>query len=412
MASISPFTIDIPQERLSDLHNRLANARLPDELDEAGWDLGAPVAEVRRLAEYWRDRFDWRAAEAKLNLLPHFRTDIPVAGFGILKIHFIHQKSPIESAIPLLYVHGWPGSFFEGSKIIQALSGDGVSDPAFHVVAISLPNFGFSEGPKKRGFSLEQYAETCQNLMQKLGYSQYVTQGGDWGYYITRTMAVQYPDSVMATHLNLDHGFCPPALYKYPHLTVEKPVMREPEIGSAGSEGWGWFLDESQGYRALQATKPTGTSYGITDSPVALLSWLYEKLHDWSDKYPWSEEEVCSWVSIYWFSTAGPGASVRIYHEATHTWKTENATPLNPVRTPGWIDSAKIGYSHFPLGLPFDPRPWIRKLGPISFGRHHEHGGHFFAWEVPDSFVKDVRDMFRRGADAHGVVPGHTGYIP
>ncbi|KAJ6141486.1 hypothetical protein N7470_009876 [Penicillium chermesinum] len=200
MASISPFTIDIPQERLSDLHNRLANARLPDELDEAGWDLGAPVAEVRRLAEYWRDRFDWRAAEAKLNLLPHFRTDIPVAGFGILKIHFIHQKSPIESAIPLF------------------------------------------EGPKKRGFSLEQYAETCQNLMQKLGYSQYVTQGGDWGYYITRTMAVQYPDSVMATHLNLDHGFCPPALYKYPHLTVEKPVMREPEIGSAGSEGWGWFL--------------------------------------------------------------------------------------------------------------------------------------------------------------------------
>lgn len=179
MPQILPFCINVPSEKVKDLKTRLTNARLPDELDEAGWDLGAPVTEVRRLLEYWRDHFDWAAAETTLNQLPHFITKVQVGGFDPLNIHFLHQPSCVRNAIPLLYVHGWPGSFLEGTKIIQSLSGDGIADPAFHVVGISLPNFGFSEGPNKRGFALEQYAETCHNLMQQLGYHEYETQGGD-----------------------------------------------------------------------------------------------------------------------------------------------------------------------------------------------------------------------------------------
>ncbi|KAJ5774829.1 Alpha/Beta hydrolase protein [Penicillium paradoxum] len=411
MSPIKPYCISISPEKIDDLKLRLRNARLPDEPDEAGWDLGAPVSEVSRFLAYWRDHFDWASAERKLNHLPHFTTEIEVAGFDPLNIHFLHQPSPVPNAIPLLYVHGWPGSFLEGSKIIQNLSGDGISDPAFHVVGISLPNFGFSEGPKKRGFALEQYAETCQNLMQKLGYSEYVTQGGDWGYYITRTMALLYPHSVKATHINFDYGGSAPTFWKYPLLAIEHAVTPYTEREKKGLERRKWFAEESSGYRSLQATKPTTPAYALADSPVALLAWLYEKLHDWSDNYPWTEEEVCTWISIYWFSTAGPGASLRIYYESTHDWKNSGPNKVTRARTSEWIGSVKLGYSHLPMELRNVPSTWTRKLGPTVFDRQNDRGGHFFAWEVPESLIKDVRDMFRTGGGAHGVVPGHNGYI-
>lgn len=182
MSDITPFTINISDSKIEDLKQRLALARFPDELDEAGWDLGAPLADVKRFTTYWRDKYVWRTAEAQLNKLPHFITPIQVDGFDPINIHFLHQKSKVASAIPLLFVHGWPGSFLEGIKVHERLAeGNGVNEPAFDVVVISLPNYGFSEGPKKRGFAINQYAETCNKLMLKLGYDEYATQGGDWG---------------------------------------------------------------------------------------------------------------------------------------------------------------------------------------------------------------------------------------
>ncbi|KAE8377281.1 putative epoxide hydrolase [Aspergillus bertholletiae] len=411
MSAIELFSINIPTDQINDLKVRLASARLPDEPDEAGWDLGTPVNEVRRLVNYWRDNFDWRVAEARLNQLPHFTTQIQVDGFDPLRIHFMHLTSSIPGAIPLLYVHGWPGSFLEGTKIIQTLSGDGVADPAFHVVGISLPNFGFSEGPRKRGFGLEQYAETCHRLMHRLGYREYVTQGGDWGYYITRTMALLYPQSCKATHINFDYGGGPPGFWKYPLLAIEHAVTPYTEREKRGMQRRKWFSEESSGYRAMQTTRPTTVSYALTDSPVALLAWIYEKLHDWSDHYPWSEDEVCTWISIYWFSTAGPGASLRIYYEASHTWKDSASTKVTRARTGEWIDSVKIGYSHLPMELRISPSTWVRKLGPIVFDRQKDRSGHFYAWEAPESLIEDVRDMFRRGGGAHGVVSGRNGYL-
>lgn len=306
MADISPFSISVPQNQLDDLHQRLKLAKFPDELDESGWDLGTPVSVTRSLVEYWRDKFDWRAAERRLNELPHFMTEITVDGFDPLQIQFLHRKSPVKGSIPLLYVHGWPGSFLEGTKILDTLSGDGIKDPAFDVVIISLPNYGFSSGPTKRGFGLEQYAETCHKLMLKLGHEQYVTQGGDWGFYITRTISLLYPQHCKATHINFDYGGGAPSWFQYPLLALEHSLRPYSEREKEGLERREWFTKESSGYRAIQATKPTTVSYAFTDSPVALMGWMYEKLHDWTDEYPWTEEEVCTWVSIYYFSTAGP----------------------------------------------------------------------------------------------------------
>jgi hypothetical protein len=304
--AVNPYTIDVPDAALGDLKTRLSLARFPDELDSAGWDLGAPLADIKRLTAYWRDEYDWRKSEKKLNELPQFTTDIEVDGFDPLSIHFLHRKSSLPNAIPLLYVHGWPGSFLEGTKILPLLSsGNGTTDPSFDIVVISLPNFGFSTAPSKRGFALNQYAESCHKLMLKLNYPQYVTQGGDWGYYITRTMALLYPSAVRATHINFDYGGGAPTFAAYPLLALEHSLRPYSEREKKGMERTKWFMEEGSGYRAISATKPQTLAYALADSPVGWLAWVYEKLVEWTDGYKWTDEEVCEWVSVHWFSRAG-----------------------------------------------------------------------------------------------------------
>ena len=412
MADINPFTISIPDSSLSDLYTRLSLARFPDELDDAQWDYGSPLADIKRLTTYWKDTFDWRAAEKKLNHLPHFTTPITVSGFTpALQIHFLHQISPNKNAIPLLFVHGWPGSFLEATKILHPLSHPpaGSDHPAFHVVAPSLPNYGFSSGPKQKGFALAQYAEVCHNLMHKLGYTNYVTQGGDWGYYITRTMSLLFWDSCKATHTNFDQGEAP-SLMTHPTLALQHMMTPYTSSEKAGLARTNWFLSESSGYRAQQATKPQTLGYSLTDSPIGLLAWIYEKLHDWTDDYPWTDDELCTWISIYWFSTAGPAASLRIYYESTH----ENDNPATRVtrdRTRQYIGKGvKLGLTHAPRELRVLPRAWTHTQGEVVFDKGHSRGGHFFAWECPDELVGDVREMFGRNGGAGGVIKGREGY--
>jgi pimeloyl-ACP methyl ester carboxylesterase len=180
MADIKPYKIHVDESQIKDLKTRLSLAKFPDELDGAGWDMGAPLADVKRLSKYWEESYDWKKAEDELNQIPQFVTDIQCDGFKPLAIHFVHIRSKVKGAIPLLWIHGWPGHFHEGVKMFKPLTegGDGVESPAFDLVAPSLPNFGFSEGTKERGFALGQYAETLHKLMLKLGYNEYVTQGG------------------------------------------------------------------------------------------------------------------------------------------------------------------------------------------------------------------------------------------
>ncbi|KAH6654250.1 microsomal epoxide hydrolase [Truncatella angustata] len=409
MADIKPYTISIPSSRVDDLKQRLDLARFPDELDEAGWDMGAPLQDVKRLTSYWKSTFDWKAAEKRLNEYPHFVTDIKCDGFEPLAVHFIHQESKVKNAIPLLFIHGWPGHFEEVLKIIKPLGdGDGINSPAFHIVAPSLPNFGFSEGPKKRGFAQEQYAETVNKLMLKLGYNEYVTQGGDWGCHISRSLSHLYPEHCKATHLNMNTGSAP-SFSKNPILAAQHALLSYNEREEHGITRSKWFEKEGSGYSVAQSTKPQTIGYALADSPVACLAWIYEKLHDWTDAYPWTDEEVCTWVSIYWFSTAGPAASVRIYYETRHNVD-NRPNKMDRERMQSWSPGVKLGFSHFPVDIHVLPSTWVRTLGETVFEKEHKSGGHFAAWERPKEIVEDVQEMFGKGGGAYGVVERRTGY--
>lgn len=409
---IKPYTISTPDSRISQLNDKLSSALFPDELRpspaDSEWDMGAPLSDIQRLTKYWREDFSWRQAEEKLNALPNFTTSIQAEGYEALDIHFLHQKSEVSNAIPLLFAHGWPGNYLEATKIMSALTSHKEGEVSFHVVAPSLPNFGFSQGTKKRGFALEQYAETCHKLMLKLGYTQYVTQGGDWGWYVTRMMSILYPEHCKATHFNMDAGEAPSPL-KHP-LIYQKSLLHTPtpreEQGEARTK---WFNEQGFGYNLLQSTKPQTLGYLLADSPVGLLAWIYEKLHDWTDNYPWTDEEICTWVSIYWFSAAGPAAAERIYYEIGRSgpWgkRMERKEMIQ------YLDNGvKIGFSHFPRDIHVLPGAWCRTTGDVVFEREHKSGGHFAAWERPEGIIQDLRSMFGKGGAAAGVVEGKHGY--
>ncbi|KAF2869999.1 Alpha/Beta hydrolase protein [Massariosphaeria phaeospora] len=402
----APYTISVPEPHLQKLKRKLADAEYPDELDARDqWQYGAPLADVKRLAKYWENGFDWRKAEAQMNELPNFREKVAVEGFGELDVHFVHQRSEVEGAIPLLFCHGWPGSFLEVTKLLPLLRGS-ADTPAFHIVAPSLPNFGFSQKIVQPGFALPHYAETCHNLMLSLGYPQYVTQGGDWGFYITRALGVLYPSHVLASHINMVRAN-PPTLSTSPLLTLQHALTPYSAAEQAGLERSRWFVDQGQAYRLLQATKPQTLAYAFADSPVALLAWIYEKLHDWTDAYPWTDDEILTWVSIYYFSTAGPNAHIRIYYEAQH-----NSTAQFPdrERASQWVDGVKLGLAHFPRELSVVPRIWGRTLGPVVYESENERGGHFAAWENPRVIAGDLQKMFGNGGPCYGIVEGKNGF--
>lgn len=305
-------------------------------------------------------------------------------------------------------------------------------EPAFHIVAPSLPNFGFSQGIKKKGFMLPQYAETCHKLMLELGYPQYgkhsfnsapkpslrfqrkvldadpsngaVTQGGDWGFWITRTISRLYPTSCLASHLNMIVSK-PPSASTSPLLALTHALTPYTAAERAGLERSHWFEKEGIHYNFLQASKPQTLGYALADSPVALLAWIYEKLHDWTDNYPWTDDEILTWICLYLFSTAGPAASLRIYYEALHE---EGHGSINAAM--GWLPGTLLGLAQFPRDIYVYPRVWGRLLGKVVFERERESGGHFAAWERPEWVVADLKEMFGRGGGAFGVVGERSGF--
>lgn len=407
------FQISIPDSKISDLKQKLSLANLPTETSDAGWDRGAPLSDITRLTKAW-ETHDWRAAESSLNqTLPQFTTPITVNGFPTIDLHFIHQPSSNPKAIPLLFVHGWPGSFLEVSKILPLLSDAQKKDdaPAFHVVAPSLPNFGFSSGITTPGFGNAQYAECFHSLMLLLGYTQYVTQGGDLGFMITRALGILYPESVKASHINMILVEAP-AWTKQPILALQHALTPYTNKEKEGLKRSKWFLDEGWGYNLEQSTKPQTLAYALTDSPVALLSWIYEKLHDWSDDYPFTDEEILTWVSIYYFSYAGPGAAHRIYYEGSHADVAEKrglkVIPRSAIG--GWVPNVKLGLAWNPKEIFVLPRKWGKTLGNVVYEVENETGGHFYAHERPEWLVRDLVTMFGKKGGAFGVVEGKDGY--
>jgi len=322
------------------------------------------------------------------------------SGFGTINIHYVHKKSEAVGAIPLLFVHGWPGSFLEVQKILPLLTAASPEHPSFNVVAFSLPGFAFSEAPRKKGFGPTQYAEVGNKLMLALGYNEYVTQGGDWGYMVTRKIANMYGGKhSKAWHTNFGVAQ-PPHPLQSPlrfllHLVT--PYSPSEKAGLARTTD---FRTQGRGYFSVHSTKPQTIGYSLADSPVGLLAWIYEKLVSWTDEYPWTDDEILTWVSIYWFSRAGPAASCRIYYEVVQGGEYFS------------VEKPKIpmGVSFFPKELANLPRAWVRANGNVVFTSEQKRGGHFASHEQPEALVSDLRKMFGKGGPAAGVVPGRTGY--
>ncbi|EEB90663.1 hypothetical protein MPER_11099 [Moniliophthora perniciosa FA553] len=375
------FAIAIPEEKLDSLKQNLDQASFTDELEDAQWKYGVPLADLQRLVARWKDGYNWRQEEAEINdALRQFTRDIRV--------------DDTHGALNILLR---PGSFVEVQKILPLLSQSDWTDfPSFHVVALSLPGFGFSEAPKKKGFSVSRYADVGHKLMQELGYSEYVTQGGDWGFYITRRIAQLYGKSgAKAWHTNFPSAGAVKPTISQPLLFLQNLFRSNTSAEKAGMERTQWFLNEGMGYNQEQSTQPQTLGYALADSPVGLLAWIYEKLVNWTDGYPWSDDEILTWVSLYYFSRAGPAASLRIYYEAT---KAGDRT-VPPKQKP----TIPMGASYFPKELRRAPRPWNMNVGNLKFESEHSSGGHFAAHEKPSELVDDLLKMFGKGGLGFGV---------
>ncbi|KAL0575910.1 hypothetical protein V5O48_006056 [Marasmius crinis-equi] len=388
---MSSYKISIPEESLNFLRQKLESTRLPDEIEDAGWDYGVPLGDIKRLVAHWKDGYDWRKHEKALNdELPQYTRDIEVDGFGVLNVHYVHKQSEAKNAIPLLFVHGWPGSFLEVRKILPLLVS---GSPSFHVVAVGQPGYGFSEAPKKKGFTVPQYAELGHKLMLSLGYNEYVSQGGDWGHFVTRAISSVYgPTHAKAWHTNVHFGNPPES----------EPAEGYTDAEKAGLARMKWFQEKGTGYMQEHNTQPQTIGYSLADSPVGLLAWIYEKLVNWTDSYPWDDDEVLTWISIYWFSRAGPTASIRNYYEFAQKGGRPWFLKTYPTTIP-------IGHSCFPKELFVPPRSWVKENN-LVFESRHDSGGHFAAHEKPVELVDDLRKMFGKDGPAFGVVPGKDGY--
>ncbi|MEU0806297.1 epoxide hydrolase family protein [Streptomyces sp. NPDC005970] len=385
--NIRPFRIDIPQADLDDLHERLDRTRWPDELPGVGWAYGVPRDYLRELVRYWRHTYDWGAAEARLNEWPQFTTTIDGAN-----IHFAHIRSPEPDATPLIMTHGWPGSFAEFTQVAGPLTDPRAhgADPseAFHLVLPSIPGFTFSGPTHDTGWEYHRVAAAFAELMERLGYRRYGTQGGDWGSAISREIGRLHPDRVIGVHLNLIPGSSAGEEPDPAHLATLAPAERARTLAS-----WElhqrWARDR-QGYADIQSTRPQTLAYGLTDSPVGQLAWIAEKFKEWTDSRDSPEDAVdrdqlLTDVMLYWL-TGTAGSSGRIYYERAHSpyW----GAPPEPSTTP-------TALAVFPRENFIQLRHIAERTNNIVRWTEYDRGGHFPAMEQPDLLVADIRAFFR-----------------
>jgi pimeloyl-ACP methyl ester carboxylesterase len=375
VSEVQPFRIDIPQADLDDLRDRLARTRWPDQLPGAGWDYGIPLDYVRELAGYWRTGYDWRVHEARLNAFGQFTTTIDGQ-----RIHFLHVRSAVPGALPLIITHGWPGSIVEFMNVIGPLTdpaahGGNPAD-AFHLVVPSIPGYGFSGPTQDRGWDVRRVAQAWDELMQRAGYRHYGAQGGDWGSSISRELGLIAPGHLIGVHLNM----------LFPRVPDDPGELTEEETRRL--QALRTFRSTGSGYGAIQSTRPQTLAYGLTDSPAGQLAWIAEKFGEWTDGGLPDEavdrDQLLTNVTLYWL-TGTAGSAARLYYEAA--------------RSGAWGAPAA---STVPTGVAVFPReiaPPIRRFAELSNNIVHwsefDRGGHFAAMEVPDLLVGDVRDFFR-----------------
>jgi epoxide hydrolase len=379
-AEIRPYRIEIPQADQDDLRDRLARTRWPDELPGVGWSYGIPLAYVKELADYWRTTYDWPGQEARLNEFPQYTTTIDGQ-----KIHFLHVRSAEPDAIPLLLTHGWPGSVVEFLEVIRPLtdprSHGGNPKDAFHVVAPSIPGFGFSGPTHETGWDVKRIARALAKLMNRLGYHRYGAQGGDWGSAITRELGLSDQDHVLGLHLNT--LATPPS-----GDPDEMAALTEAEKGHL--EAAARFRQQGSAYFMVQSSRPQTLAYALTDSPAGLLAWIGEKFKEWSDSSSAIEDAIdrdrlLTNVSVYWF-TGTANSSARLYYEFGHSGASWGKIETCTVPT---------GVAVFPREIAPPIRRFAERSNNIVHWSEFDRGGHFAAMEEPDLLVGDVRDFFR-----------------
>ncbi|MEV5753117.1 epoxide hydrolase family protein [Actinoallomurus sp. NPDC052308] len=390
--NIRPYRIDIPQVDLDDLHARLDRTRWPDELPGVGWAYGVPGEYLRELVRYWRNEFDWRAAEARLNAWPQFTTTIDGA-----TIHFAHVRSPEPDAVPLVITHGWPGSIAEFTEIAGPLSDPRAhgGDPAdaFHLVIPGIPGFGLSGPTRQTGWEFKRIAAAFAELMRRLGYRRYGAQGGDWGAVVSRELGRTRPEEIIGVHLNLLPGGA--ATEEPDERAALSPAERDRAMASwRRTQAW---ERESIGYAAIQSTRPQTLAYALTDSPVGQLAWIVEKFKEWTDSRDRPEDAVdrdqlLTNVMLYWL-TGTAGSSARIYYERAHAdyW----GRPPEP-------STAPTALAVFPHDNFIPLRHIAERTNTIVRWTEYDRGGHFAAMEQPDLLVGDIRAFFRTLRPANG----------
>jgi pimeloyl-ACP methyl ester carboxylesterase len=381
---IRPFQVTIPQADLDDLRARLAGTRWPDELPGVGWSRGVPLGYLEGLAAHWADGYDWRAQEARLNRFPQFTTTIDGQ-----PIHFLHVRSPEPDALPLLVTHGYPSSVVEFLEVIGPLTdprGHG-GDPgdAFHVVAPSLPGFGFSTPVHQQGWEVARTTGAFAELMGRLGYARYGAHGGDIGAGVSGMLGATLPDRVVGTHTTADARAVALAGQYFP-LPDD---LAEADRARVEEQQRSWA--EAKAYLDLQSTRPQTLAYALTDSPAGQLAWIVEKFKEWTDdkaelpEDAVDRDQLLTNVSVYWFTRSGASAA-RFIYEGAHSGPDWGSPPTTAPAPQGL---ALFGGDDL-LRRVMDPDRRIQHWSEF------DRGGHFPAMEVPDLLVRDVRAFFRR----------------
>lgn len=372
--SVQPFTVSVPTGTLDDLRDRLSRTRWTDEVTGAGWDYGTNRDYLQALVAHWQHDFDWRAQEAAINAFAHFRADVQGTN-----VHFIHERGTGPNPIPLLLLHGWPGSFVQMLRIIPLLtrppansSDDAVS---FHVVAASLPGYGFSDRPAEPGMSVARMASVFHELMtDQLGYDRFAVRGSDLGAGVLGQLALTYPGSLIGTH----QGGTNPWFGDVPD-----DLSAAEQAFVANAQRWS---QEEMGYAMEQSSRPQSLAYALNDSHAGLAAWIVEKFRRWSDcdgdvEHVFGKDDLLTNLTIYW-ATETIGSSIRLYYESA--------------RNPGAWGQADVPNA---MAMPPDdmfptPREWAEHSTRIDRWTELSRGGHFPEWEVPEELAADIRAFF------------------
>ena len=390
--AIRPFRAHISDADLADLRRRLTATRWPDKETVANASQGAQLAQLQELVRYWATKYDWRKAEAKLNALPQFVTKID----GV-DIHFIHVKSRHPNAMPLIITHGWPGSVFEQIKLIGPLTDPtkygGRAEDAFDVVIPSLPGFGFSERPTEPGWGLERIGRAWAVLMQRLGYTRYVAQGGDWGAGVVEAMGRQAPAGLLGIHTNLPAALTPDVQAVLGGGPVPATFSEKERLAIGDFRTY--LQNGGLAYLTMMGARPQAVGYGLTDSPAGLAGWMLQ--HSGFTKWTYgndptqspTRDDVLDNFSLYWL-TKTAASSARIY------WENRNLTLTSATAQKTNEISVPVAITVFPDEVIRAQEGWARRAFPtLTYFHEADRGGHFAMWEYPELFAAELRAAFK-----------------